>query len=271
MIYLKRHPGPPLADFIENLWYWKGDAPGHAKDTIMASGQMGIMINLKDHALSWYNGARFDVHHRLKGIALCGTHARAFAIDAYQPHMMGVRFKPGGSFPFFGPPARDFENAHVCLEDLWGADAERLHQRLVQAPAPRDKFDILEAALIAMARRDFARHPAVALALRRLAQPRRTSVAALAAETEISHKRFIRLFADEVGFTPKLYLRIARFQRVLEHIFLAPEADWGDAVDLGGYFDQSHFIRDFREFSGFTPTDYLIRRGPYLQHLPLAE
>lgn len=268
MKYLQHTPAPPLDRFIENIWYWEGDAPGHPKDTIMASGRMGILINLKSDALSWYDGDRFARRNVLKGIALCGTHSRAFAIDAHQPHMMGVQFRPGGSFPFFAPPAREFQDTHISLADIWGADAERLHQRLVQAPDPASKFEILEAALIALAPRDFTRHPAVAMALSR---PQPVSVAALAAQAEMSHKKFIRLFAEEVGFTPKLYLRVARFQRVLAAIFQAPDVDWGDAVEQGGYFDQSHFIRDFREFSGFTPTEYLIRRGPYLQHIPLEE
>jgi AraC-like DNA-binding protein len=271
MKYLTYAPPPPLGGLIANLWYWEGDAPGHAKDTVMASGRMSILINLKSDELSWYDGARFARRNRLKGIALCGTQSGAFAIDAHQPHMMGVQFQPGGSFPFFAPPAGDFQNRQVSLEDVWGSDAERLHQRLVQAPAPEDKFAILEAALIASAPRGFSRHPAVAMALSRLARTGATSVAALAAEAEMSHKKFIRLFTAEVGFTPKRYLRVARFQRVLENIHAAPDVDWSDAVEMGGYFDQSHFIRDFREFSGFTPSDYLIRRGPYLQHVPLTE
>lgn len=269
MKYLQHRPAPPLDRFIENLWYWEGDAPGHPKDTIMASGRVGILINLTHDELAWYDGDRFARRNTLKGVSLCGTHSRAFAIDAHQPHMLGVQFRPGGSFPFFAPSARHFRDTHISLDDVWGADAERLHQRLVQAPTPRAKFEILEAALIALAPRPLERHPAVALALTRLTGGRPTSVAALAAEAEVSHKTFIRLFAEEVGFTPKLYLRVARFQRVLAAIFQAPEVDWGDAVEQGGYFDQSHFIRDFREFSGLTPTEYLIRRGPYLQHVPL--
>jgi AraC-like DNA-binding protein len=269
MKYLEHHPAPPLDCFVENIWYWEGDAPGHPKDTVMASGRVGILINLKSDALAWYGGERFATRNTLKGISLCGTHSRAFAIDAYQPHMLGVQFRPGGSFPFFAPPAREFQDAHISLDAIWGADAGRLHQRLVQAPTPRDKFEILEAALIALAPRPFVRHPAVAMALARVKGPRVTSVAALAAEAEISHKKFIRLFTEEVGFTPKLYLRVDRFQRVLANIHLAPDIDWGDAVEQGGYFDQSHFIRDFREFSGFSPSEYLIRRGPFLQHVPL--
>jgi AraC-like DNA-binding protein len=270
MQYLTYVPPPPLSAFIQNFWYWEGEAPGHAKDTIMASGRVGILINLKSDELSWYDGARFANRNALKGISLCGTHAQAFAIDAHQPHVLGVQFRPGGSFPFFAAPARDFRDSHISLDQIWGADAERLHQRLVQAPTPRDKFEILEAALIALAPREFTRHPAVAMALTRVTGSRVTSVATLAAEAEVSHKKFIRIFTDEVGFTPKLYLRVARFQRVLAHIHRAPDVDWGDAVERGGYFDQSHFIRDFRQFSGLTPTDYLIRRGPYLQHVPLA-
>jgi len=269
-IYVTAAPPSPLDSFIENFWYWEGETPGHAKDTVMASGRTGLLVNLKQDRLSWYGGERFAECNRLKGIALCGTHSSAFAIDAHQPHMMGVQFRPGGAFPFFRPPSREFENAHVSLEDIWGRDAERLHQRLAQAPTPQDKFKILESALIAAAPRPFERHPAVALALSQMSRaPHKSSVAKLAGEMGVSHKRFIKLFTDEVGFTPKLYLRVARFQRVLARIFQAPGVDWGDVVERHGYFDQSHFIRDFREFSGLTPSEYLIRRGPYLQHVPL--
>jgi AraC-like DNA-binding protein len=271
--YVTAAPPPPLDRFIANLWYWEGDAPGHAKDTIMASGRMGLLVNLKHDRLSWYGGDCFAQCNKLKGIALCGTHSAAFAISAYQPHMMGVQFRAGGAFPFFKQPSCDFENAHLSLEDIWpAAEAERLHQRLVQAPTPEDKFEILQNALIAKAPRAFAHDPVVAEALPRMARaPHRVTVAQLAANAGVSHKRFIKLFTDAVGFTPKLYLRVTRFQRVIARIHEMPQVDWGDVVERHGYFDQSHFIRDFRQFSGLTPTEYLIRRGPYLQHVPLMD
>jgi methylphosphotriester-DNA--protein-cysteine methyltransferase len=140
----------------------------------------------------------------------------------------------------------------------------------MQAPTPQSKFKILQNALLAVAPERFDRHPAVTFALSRIGKaPHKTNVALLAAEAGLSHKKFIKLFTDEVGFTPKVYARVQRFQRVLVRIFQAPEVDWSDVVEQHGYFDQSHFIRDFREFSGLTPTEYLIRQGPYLQHVPL--
>lgn len=269
MIYQLHVPRPPLDRFIKNLWYWEGDAPGHAKDTIMASSRIGILINLKNDALSWYGGEKFAQKNKLKGIALCGYQSTAFAINAHQPHMMGVQFRPGGGFPFFRASQNEFEGRHISLEEIWGADAERLRQRLVQALAPEDKFAILEQAMIGKAERGFEHHPVVAQALSRLSNGRPVRVASLAAEAEVSHKKFIRLFSDEVGFAPKLFLRVMRFQRLLERIWDAPTVDWAEMAAFYGYYDQPHLIRDFREFSGFTPAEYMRVRGPFQQHVPL--
>lgn len=268
MIYKTFAPPAPFDGLIENLWYWEGDDPGHAKDTIMASGRLGLMVNLKEDALRWYDGEGFARPNRTDGIAVCGIHSTHFAIDAHQPNNMGVHFKPGGAFAFFGGSAREFANAHVALADAWGAAAaRRLHQRLVQAPTPQDKIDILFRA-VAERFSERARHPAVELALARFAR-RGVSIAAVAREAEISQKRLIGLFADEVGMTPKSYLRVTRFQRVLTRVHKAERVDWMEEVERHGYYDQPHFIREFKEFSGFTPGEYFKRRGPYLQHVPL--
>ncbi len=269
VIYKTFEPPPPYGGLIENVWYWEGYDPGHAKDTIMASGRLALMVNLREDALTWYDGERYSRRNRIPGIALCGTHSTHFAIDAFQASNMGVQFKPGGAIAFFGGSARDFGNAHVSLADIWGADAHRLHQRLVQAPTPEDKIAILFRAMVER-HRDCERHPAVSLALSRFARaPHRTSVRAIAREAEVSAKRLIHLFAEQVGMTPKRYLRVSRFQRVLARVYAAPSVDWMEEVERHGYYDQPHFIREFREFSGFTPTEYFRLRGPYLQHVPL--
>jgi AraC-like DNA-binding protein len=270
IVYKTFVPPPPYDGFIENLWYWEGFDPGHAKDTIMASGRIGIMVNLREDALTWYDGERYGRRNRIPGIAVCGTHSTHFAIDAYQASNMGVQFRPGGAFAFFGGSARDFTNAHISLADIWGADAHRLHQRLVQAPTAEEKIAILFRAMVERYE-ERERHPAVSLALGRLSRsPHRTSVRVIAREAEVSTKRLIHLFAEQVGMTPKLYLRVLRFQRVLERVHTAASVDWMEEVERHGYYDQPHFIREFREFSGFTPTEYFRLRGPYRQHVPLT-
>jgi AraC-like DNA-binding protein len=272
VIYRTYIPPPPLDAFIAQLWYWRGEAPGYAKDAILASNTIGLLISLSENELRWYDGDGYARKNRLSGMALCGTRSGTFAIDAHQPHMMGIQFKPGGAWPFLAPGGHEFHNRHVDLQDLWGPDAERLHQRLVQAPAPDDKIAILLDAFLRRAPRAFELHPAVALALRCFARrPQHASVAATARLAEISPKKFIRLFHEQVGMTPKLYLRVARFGRVVTDLHARPNVGWGDVVAQNGFYDQSHFIRDFREFSGLSPSQWLRQRGPFVQHVPLPD
>jgi AraC-like DNA-binding protein len=83
-----------------------------------------------------------------------------------------------------------------------------------------------------------------------------------------SHKHFIERFWRDVGLTPKRFCRVRRFQMVLEALAQKRLVDWGDLACACGYFDQAHFIHDFKAFSGLTPTAYLDRRGEYLNFVP---
>ncbi|MGD0865661.1 MAG: helix-turn-helix domain-containing protein [Rhizomicrobium sp.] len=272
MIFRHSLPPPPLADFVAMLWYCEGIAPAHRRDTIVASRDMGLLVNLAIDELVWYTGENYATRNTLRGIGLGGTQSGHFAIDATQPKVMGVQFKPGGAYPFFGPSAREFGDCHVSLENIWGAEAGRLHQRLVEAPDIDRKFCILGRALVDAAPRAIAHDPAVAFALDRFARaPLTASVGATAKDADISHKRFIRLFTEEVGMAPKLFLRIGRFNRLLGHVSRAPGVHWAEIAADHGYYDQSHFIHDFRDFTGMTPSVYLARRGPDVRHVPLPD
>ncbi|MBS0473380.1 MAG: helix-turn-helix domain-containing protein [Proteobacteria bacterium] len=272
MLSLQRRVPPPLDRFIDFLWYWEGEPAAHARDIITASRSHGLLISLCADELAWYSGSRYAERNKLRGIALSGPNSAPFAIDAFQPHIMGVHFRPGGAWPFLKPGASTFSDTHVSMADIWGDTAERLQARLIQAPTPDDKFDILLAALVRLAPRDFERHPAVELGLSAFEHaPHRISVAAVAKEAGVSAKKFIRLFNDQVGMTPKVFLRIARFQRVMAQIASVPNVDWWDVVERHGYYDQPHFIRDFKAFTGLPPTAWMKQRGPYVGHIPLLE
>jgi AraC-like DNA-binding protein len=73
----------------------------------------------------------------------------------------------------------------------------------------------------------------------------------------LSHKHFISEFRREVGLTPKLFCRVRRFQQVLAQIHSRACVSWTDVAYNCGYFDQAHFINDFRLFAGVNPSTYL--------------
>jgi AraC-like DNA-binding protein len=256
---------------VDYLWYWDADAATPGLEAIMPSRTLSLLINLSDDQLVWYDGATLAAHNHLRGIAVCGAHTRRFAIDAHQPKMMGVKFTAGGAWPFFGLAAREFTNRHVALKDVWGAEADRLNARLLDARTIPAKFDIVARTLLQQAARSLGRHPAVDFALARFERaPFSSRVSTVAARADVGHKRFISLFEREVGVPPKLYLRMTRFQNLLERISAASCVDWAEVVENFGYVDQSHFIRDFREFSGFTPSAYMRHIRPSAQHVSLS-
>jgi AraC-like DNA-binding protein len=184
---------------------------------------------------------------------------------------MGAAFRRGGGFPFFRLPAGELHNAQVSLDVLWGAKAAELRERLLEAQTPDARFQILEQALFEQAAR-FTRHPAVALALTefgKVPQPRK--IGDVTDQIGLSPRRFIQVFNDEVGLTPKLFCRVRRFQEVLRVIRQKPVIDWAGVASDCGYFDQAHFIHDFRAFSGINPTTYAAHKGEFTNHVAILD
>ena len=267
----KYRPPPPFDAWIQYLWYAEGGPQAYRRQSVLPSGIAVLAINLADDRLRIYTGPEYAERRTLPGIALSGPTTCAFAIDAHLPRMLGVQFRAGGAHAFLGPVISELRDAHVALEDLWGARARELHGRLADARSIEAKFRVLFGALV-NARAGLPSHPAVGLALARFREaPLETRVRSVAAEAQLNSRRFIELFVSEVGLTPKRYLRVVRFQRVLRQIHGAPRIDWSGVAYACGYSDQSHFIREFKEFSGLTPSQYRERATAGRNHAALDD
>jgi methylphosphotriester-DNA--protein-cysteine methyltransferase len=108
----------------------------------------------------------------------------------------------------------------------------------------------------------FEPHRAVRYAVPALGDASRPrSVSSIVDDVGMSQRRFIEIFRGEVGVTPKAFARLRRFQHVLGFVEHLTEVDWTDVALRYGYFDQAHFIHDFREFSGVSPSVYLKYRA----------
>jgi len=72
-----------------------------------------------------------------------------------------------------------------------------------------------------------------------------------------------------VGVSPKQYLRIMRFQKAIEAIENNATVRWSKIALESRYYDQAHFIHDFKLFSGFTPNEYMKRKTAMLNYVPV--
>jgi AraC-like DNA-binding protein len=189
------------------------------------------------------------------------------------PHMIGPmsrshRTTPGSSFAqvgayFTASGVRDFSRVPVheltdrviALEDLWGADAIRLEERLGELTNDSERIAALEAALLRRLRSPRRRRVGFDLGhLTACAQRRagRLSVAAMANLAGVSRQYLSRVFQDQVGVNPNLFLRLTRFRASLAASSTGTQHG-ADLAARAGYADQSHMIAEFRKFSGSTP------------------
>jgi AraC-like DNA-binding protein len=231
------------------------------------------VFNLHEDEIRIYDAARPERCTRFSGAVVSGAFRAPFVIDTREHRsMLGVHFKPGGAFPFLHLPVHHLAGTHVDLETLCGADARRLRDDLLEAETPAERMRLLEAALLWRLSRAPERRPEVSFAVARLERAA-GGVRELAAGANLSHRRFIAIFENEVGLTPKLFGRTLRFQRALARARRAAAPCWTEIALACGYFDQSHLIRDFVAFSGLTPGDYVRRPTARVKenHVPIGD
>jgi AraC-like DNA-binding protein len=252
-------PDPPLSEFVGVLWYFRGDEISNAKERVLPTGSVDLIIRL-DSARTSQSG-------------LQGPRTRAVVIrTSSQFELIGVQFKLGGAFPFLQCPVGELHNGAASLGDLWGErNAQRLLSELHEAPTRREKFRILEQWLMHLAGDRLRRHPAVTFAMRAFCSGPFGSTAEIADKTGYSQRHFIELFRNEVGLRPKQFHRLYRFRQVIESVHRKTDVDWTDIGLSAGYFDQPHLIHDFREFSEMTPEQYLRNRTPFINHVRIQD
>jgi len=263
-------PGLPLSRFVHLFWYYAGLTQPHKKERLLPDGSTELVINLREDQCRVYDRERQEEFQSFPGAIVAGPHSNFFVIDtASQAEVIGIHFKPGGAFPFFKLPVDELQNLHIGLDALWGARARELRERVLAGTTPQEKVQVLERFLLAQAFRELERHPAVGFALGEFQKLELPLVAAVSNQIGLSSRRFIQLFSQEVGLSPKLFCRVRRFQRVIQSLN-GQDVDWANIALDCGYFDQAHFIHDFKAFSGLVPSAYLALMTEHRNHVPIA-
>ncbi|MGP4099609.1 helix-turn-helix transcriptional regulator [Nonomuraea sp. KM90] len=167
-------------------------------------------------------------------------------------HGVAVGLTPAGMAALTGTPVREVAGTTARLEDLLGARAEELTDRLIAPASWADRFRLLEERLTAWLRPDAGRDDLIMHAWWRLQEPSGPpTIGSLADELGVSRRHIELGFRRLVGLSPKTVARIARFQRTVDTL-RRPSATLGDAVACG-YADQPHLTREIRAMTQMTP------------------
>ncbi len=261
MIYRIFSPVTFLADVVEHYWYAKVELTESAIQHYATPLLQGLTFNFKkqreQHA---YSGdvLQLDKQVYLFGQPIC---PRVVTTNEHGIDILGVKFKPLGISKITGINMEHIANRIIAADDIWADELELLCDEMQSAPSLELTLTILERFLINKYtatslhyRVDHVQN-AVALITRSNGA---MGVKTLQNQTNTSRKTLERAFVHYLGISPKFYSRIVRYNAVKDKIdqLGAIENLTPLALDFG-FYDSSHFIAEYKHFSGLTPTTYL--------------
>jgi AraC-like DNA-binding protein len=256
-----------LDGLIDDSYYLEGTPP-YSRLMLPAAPAPLLIVNVGTPFLIRTATAAEAVHYADGCVVATPTRAWEFGYPT-PTRSVGVHFKPWGLAPFLPMAAAELCDRPATVEHIWGQRAAaELRHRLTTADAPHDMLRMLEDELVRRLRPvdglDLVRHLSIAIAETGGAVPiNDLGVAARASSTYVAKR-----FKEVVGVTPKRLARSYRFTFTVLAIDVSAPIDWGDVAAAAGYFDQAHFVHEFREFTGLTPTRYVEVRRRFLREHP---
>lgn len=171
-----------------------------------------------------------------------------------------IVFRPHGVKPFFSFPLVELLNENLSLQELLNNETIELEDKLLNAPNNKQRIVLLENFLIKrlIHKNEFER---VDRAIKTIEYAKgQIKTQDIACEVCLGIKQFERIFSKYVGINPKKYASIVRFQNAIQMNSKRKRNLTQIAVD-NGYYDQSHFIREFKSLTGLTPKVFFDRRS----------
>ena len=248
-------PCAPLQPYIDRLWGWESDALLSLPPMLPGTGA----------ELMFHYGRPFAIQSAQQAVAypglaqlLCARRMPCQPLPQSAVGFIAVRFRSGALRHFSALPLADLRDDVVPIGEVWGQDGCDVAEQVTQAGSRSERVALLEAWLLRCLPRHHKGQPAIEEALRQLYyRHREVKIDQLADQIGMSRRHFERVFRGEIGVTPKLFQRTARFNLTVRELLLSASTDTlGVALDHG-YYDQAHFIHDFQTFVGDSPAAFL--------------
>jgi AraC-like DNA-binding protein len=190
-----------------------------------------------------------------------GAHGSSVVLEGdCAPSYLEVLLSPLGAYRILGLPMNQLSDHTVDLVEVLGAGGRRLAERLREARTWRQRFVLMDQFLLGRLDRGPRPSPEVGRVWERLVTTGgAVPISQLASEVGWSHRHLIARFRQQVGLGPKTAARLVRFDGVWRQLDEGRPLDWGLVAAEVGYADQAHLVREFRQFTGTTPTGFLAR------------
>lgn len=234
-------PSAELAAFVEHFWTVRWDFRGLEAPVAENLPHPTVHLIVEEGRSCLHGVPR-------------GRHVRA--LDG-AGRVFGVKFWPGGFHPFYGKPVSGFTGRGLPLDEAFGPGGEAFAARILALEEDEARMREAEAFLGARLPAPDPNVELIGRLVERIIADRSITKAEQAAEEAgLGLRALQRLFSRYVGISPKWMIQRYRLHEALEQLDADAEPDWPRLALELGYFDQAHFIKDFKALVGRTPSEY---------------
>jgi AraC-like DNA-binding protein len=259
MRYVEIPPPAGLSPWVRCAWLFEAPAPGDAPERIVPDGRPELIV----HAGAVFAELPASGPPRPQPRALfAGQLTVPLHLRGTGPALVvGVRFHPHGARAFFGRSMREANDRRIGLDAIVPGSVQALALAVREAVSDEARIG----AVIASVRDRITQLPVevdevVRACVEALEREPDLGIEALVDRAGIGRRQLERRFADAVGIGPALLASILRFRRAFDVLERDGARPWTEAALAAGYYDQSHFIREFRRFVGCRPSEFFRPR-----------
>jgi AraC-like DNA-binding protein len=258
MLFKHHIPKAPYSDFLNSIIYFKGYHPEHKVERVVPDGFVHLIFELDGIDRNIYDNVTGASLMTVSGGWMAPILSKYLTISAHNnSEMIVAQIHPYGAFPLFDQSLNKFPGEIIPAPRVKEINISKFRNSMIDLMSPESKISFLEDQLMGFIQEQKIPKPFVIDAINAMRSNANEKLVNLVQSSGYSKKQFIKLFKKYIGITPKKYQRILRFNEILKKIKEGNFISWVDISLDCGYFDQAHFIKDFKAFSGLNPTDFL--------------
>ncbi len=258
MIFTPHQIKSPFDKYIQSIFHFKGYVPEHSIERVVPTGHLFIIFELDNFKRQTFDNVTLQPNATYTKVWISGMHQHHINISTHQQsEMFVIQFKPIGAHPFLHIPIEELNEKIIPAEIVFGESVLTLRHQILNEITPEDKFKLAEHWLAQQFDNSKVPPSHFYEVFEKLEKEPVSNYDKIIQDYPNTQKHLINQFKKYAGLKPKYFQRILRFNEILAQIHEKKSIEWAQIAYQCGYADQSHFIKEFKHFSGFNPQEFI--------------
>lgn len=267
MQYHEHEINESLSDYIQTIWAMQSenDEDVYPRSLIMPDGIVEVIFHYETPYYTFQDGTQFLQPENF-AVSLMKQYTEI--ASSGKTGFVSVRFFPWGAYHFFDEPIQNFLDQTIDAKKLWGNNSEKIIEELKNLNSVEERFKAVERFLLEKLKQHKKEETETDNAIKLIRQTKGAlTIEQVCEETGFSKKQLERKFLATVGIMPKAFSRITRFLNICQNLDESKNKTLTQLAYECGFYDQAHFVKEFKAFSGFTPKEFFEKENVYFSEI----